>query len=28
MEAKFEKLDDIVASAWQWHQKRYAVDAK
>jgi UDP-glucose 4-epimerase len=25
---KFEKLDDIVASAWQWHQKRYAVDAK
>jgi UDP-glucose 4-epimerase len=26
--AKFEKLDDIVASAWQWHQKHYAVDAK
>ena len=25
---QFEKLDDIVASAWQWHQKRYAVDAK
>jgi UDP-glucose 4-epimerase len=25
---QFEKLDDIVASAWQWHQRRYAVDAK
>jgi UDP-glucose 4-epimerase len=22
---KFDKLDDIVASAWKWHQQRYSV---
>jgi UDP-glucose 4-epimerase len=25
---RFEELDQIVASAWEWHQKRYAVEAK
>jgi UDP-glucose 4-epimerase len=25
---RFEDLDQIVASAWEWHQKRYAVDTK
>jgi len=25
---RFEELDRIVASAWEWHQKRYAVEAK
>jgi UDP-glucose 4-epimerase len=25
---RFEQLDRIVASAWEWHQTRYAVEAK
>jgi UDP-glucose 4-epimerase len=25
---KFAELDPIVASAWEWHQERYAVEAK
>jgi UDP-glucose 4-epimerase len=25
---KFAELDQIIASAWEWHQKRYAVEAK
>jgi len=24
----FAELDRIIASAWEWHQKRYAMDAK
>jgi UDP-glucose 4-epimerase len=24
---KFDKLDDIVASAWKWHQQRYSLTA-
>jgi UDP-glucose 4-epimerase len=25
---KFAELDPIIASAWEWHQKRYAVEVK
>ena len=25
---KFAELDQIVASAWEWHQKRYALEVK
>jgi UDP-glucose 4-epimerase len=25
---KFAELDPIIASAWEWHQKRYASEVK